>query len=324
MDNIKLLNDFSNYLKMKGFSFQTIDSYKIDIIMFFKFIIKEKNWEIDINKISIFSLMQIKEKDIIDFLFYLNKKRCNGVCTRNRKLASLKALYKWVEYKVPTYEKNPTKAILYNQKLYRLPKYLSVEQAKKLQTVFTKENCKYPEKNNAIITLLLSSGMRVSEICKINIENINLKDKTILIVGKGNRERTVYFSEYCKQQLLNYLELENKKNNEGNSGALFRNAKKERITPGGIREICKKAYKLIGLEDCGYTVHSLRHTAATIMYQTTNDILVVKEFLGHTTLISTQRYTHISNEEIKRATENNPLSQYPQKKKNKVKRRMGR
>ena len=253
--------------------------------------------------------MQIKKEDILAYLVFLNYYRNNCAYSRQRRLCSIKSFYRWLSDNYPNIIDNPVKSIKNIEPCYRLPKHLSLNQAKKIQTIFTLKNSKTPIRNNAIISLLLSTGMRASELININIKDINFNDKSIKVHGKGNKERVVYFNEHCKILLKKYLDIRGRDKNNIDKKALFINIQHKRIGIDGIEDICQKAYNLIGLNDKGYTTHTLRHTAATITYRyVKQDILLIKEMLGHSSINSTQIYTHIYNKEVKEGFEKNPLS----------------
>lgn len=308
--NSAILNEFVRYLQYMNFSTCTIKAYESDLRQFFHFILDYKCFKIDITKISIFVLMQIKKEDVYAFLVYLNYYKNNSSYTKQRKLISIKVFYKWLIINNQRIDiKSPVETIPNIEPSLRLPKVISLDKAKQMQEVFTKENCNMPLRNNAIISLLLSTGMRASELININIEDINFNNNTIKIIGKGKKYRIVYFSNYCKEKLKKYLWVRSEVENEK---ALFLNARKNRISINGIEYIVKKAFKLIGLDNNNYSPHTLRHTAATIMLKSTGDILLVKEFLGHKSITSTQTYTHVYKEDVKNAVEKNPLSTYTQ------------
>jgi site-specific recombinase XerD len=148
----------------------------------------------------------------------------------------------------------------------------------------------------------------VSELISINLDDINFTQKAIRIVGKGNKERTVYFSDYCKKQIEDYLAIRDKETIDKKE-PLFLNDKKERFTRYGIYHICKIAFELIGVGDKHYSPHTLRHTSATLMYMyVKKDTLLLKSFLGHESIASTQIYTHIHDIDLKEAIKKNPLS----------------
>ena len=308
----KILYDYLNYLLIqKSYSKETIKSYNTNLLLFFKFIKEYLKIKVEIKDFNIFILLQVTEADIIAFLMYCNYSKNNNPYTRQNKLIIIRGFYKWILHTFPDGElhKNPALAIENIRKVVRLPKYLNLEQSKKIQKVFNKTNSTNPERNNAIICLFLSTGIRVSELTSINLKDINLTQKEIQIIGKGNKERIVFFSEYCKQQLEKYLELRNKDKKEANNEEpLFLNDKKERFTRYGVYYICKKAFELIGIKDNHYSPHTLRHTSATLLYMyVKKDTLLLKKFLGHDSIASTQIYTHIHNTDLKEAIAKNPL-----------------
>lgn len=311
--NPYILNSFLKYLiYVKNYSINTIEAYYLDLLCFFGFVKKYKNIEVEIKYFNIFILSKITQADILAFLVYLNQYLNNNPYTRQRKLSSIRTFYDWLfnHYSSCCNKINPTNDIPNIEKTIRLPKYLNLKQAKKISNIFTKENCNYPERNNTIIQLILNTGMRASELINLNINNINFKDKYIKVIGKGKKERIIFISETTKQLLLEYLKVRNHHNSLVDvSDPLFLNMQNKRLGIDGLEYICKKAYKLAGLDNFGYTVHTLRHTAAVLLYQYENtDILILKEFMGHATLSSTQIYTHVFNERIKSSIENNPLN----------------
>lgn len=305
--NPKVLNDFLKYLIIfKNYSKLTVEEYRKDLILFFEFLIEFLNLEIKLKDITIFILSTIGEKDILAFLVYLNACKNNSPKTRNRKLASIKSFFKYLYIKYPYINDNlnPAKNIKNAEVAERLPKYLKLEEARKLQNIFNESNSQSPLRNNLIIVLFLNTGLRISELRNINIEDISLNDKTIRVIGKGNRERIVYLNERVINMLEKYLSF---RQNPA-FGALFVNNQGKRLSISRLEVICKRAFMLAGLNKFAYTSHSLRHSFATYMYRQTKDILVVKKLLGHTSISSTAIYTHIENSNIRNAVNRNPLS----------------
>ena len=308
--NPKVLNDFLSYLlAFKNYSKGTVKAYNMDLILFFRFIIKYLGLEIEVKDINIFILASVKQSDIIAFLVYLNYEKQNLPETRNRKLAAIKSFFKYLYNQYPklSYKLNPAQNISSAELMYRLPKYLKLEDAKKLQHIFNINNSRNALRNNTIITLFLNSGLRLSELTNINVKDIKFKNKTLKVIGKGNKERVVFLNTKTIEAINKYLKT---RNNLTENDALFITYKNKRISNTYIEKICKEAFKLAGLEEYGYTVHSLRHTAATYLYKETKNILITKEFLGHSTIEATQIYTHIENESIREAVNKNPLSNY--------------
>ena len=311
LNNIpNILKDFMNYLQINNYSEGTINKYKDDLMCFFYFIKFYKKIKIEVINFSSIILLRVKRKDIEAFMIFLNYTKNNISSTRYSKSCAIKCFYKWLTRDLP-YNENPAENIVFRSSIVRIPKYLTLQEAKKIQTIFNNSNSKNYIRNNCIIILFLSTGIRRSELINIKLSDINFKDKSIIIrKGKGNKTRKVYFSEYCKKELLNYLHLKNIKYINLESYLFTKNNNSEKLGVGAIREICSKAYKLAGLENKHFTPHSLRHTSATIMYEQTRDILLVKEFLGHKTLNSTQIYTHTNSDIVREAVERNPLSNF--------------
>lgn len=311
--NPSVLNKFLKYLlNIENRSINTVKSYNSDLMIFFEFLQSYLEIPVSIKKFNVFILARVKKSDIIAFLIHLNFNKNNNPVTRQHRLEAIKKFYDWLfsVYKIGENKINPAKKIENAGRIQRLPKYLNLEQAQKLQTIFTKENCQFAIRNNTIIALFLCSGIRASELINIDIKHINFNNSTILIHGKGNKERIVYFNKYCKKMLLDYLE-ERSKNGLADKKPLFLNRNNERIGITGVENICKKAYSLLGLGDRNYTAHTLRHTAATLLYTYSGeDIILIKSILGHESLISTEIYTHLNNKIIKNATERNPLNNF--------------
>lgn len=306
----KILKDFLNYLaSIKNYSHHTIKNYYFDLMIFFKFIKEYMEIEVELKDFNVFILVNVKEKDIIAFLIYLNYYKDNTAQTRQRRLSSIRTFYKWLFINYPPFntKENPTKNIPNIEPVIRLPKYLNLEQAKRIQEVFNTTNSRFPIRDNMIITMFIYTGMRLSELININISDIDFYSKSIRIVGKNNKERKVFLNKVVTKKLEIYSKW--RKHTNANE-PLFLNKNKQRIGVDAVENICKKAFKLIGLGEYNYTTHTLRHTAATIIYKQTQDLLLLKYFLGHKYLSSTEIYTHVINEEIQKAVENNPLSNF--------------
>jgi len=274
--------------------------------MFFDFLIQFLKLKIKPKDINVFILGNIEESTILAFLVYLNSYRDNGANTRKRVMSSVKSFYKWLftkYYNTLKYKQNPTANLPKIESQKRLPKYINLDNAKKLLNIFNEENCKNPIRNNTIMTIFLNCGLRLSELAQIDIDDIDFNKRILTVIGKGNKERIVYLNQLCIKKIKEYLEIRDSDNK-----ALFLNNKKERLSSVSIGNICIRAFELADLSKKGYTPHTLRHTSATIMYNLTKDILLVKEFLGHESITSTEIYSHISNKELKKAINNHPLN----------------
>lgn len=314
-DNPKILNDFLLYLVLMNYSKETIESYNIDLLLFFKFLIYYLDLKIRLKDINVLVLASVKRYDIIAFFIYLNYERNNCFKTRQRKLASIKSFYNWLFRNYPGFDNiNPTEAFPYVEVTQRLPKYLKLNDALKIQSIFNNSNCRFPQRNNLIISLFLLTGMRLSELININIYNIDFNNKTIRIIGKGNKERIFYLTDKCIKEIENYLQTRNVVNT---TQALICNSKGERLTKKTVERICEKAFALANLTKYKYTTHTLRHTAATYIYKETKDILLLKEILGHESIKSTVIYTHLENEVLREAVNNHPLNNFKSKREEK-------
>lgn len=309
-ENPKLLNDFLNYLlNSRGYSINTVKAYCLDLLLFFKFIKDYFDLGIEIKEFNYFTFLQINESDVLAFLVHLGT-RDNSPYSRQRRLSSIRSFYKWLYtyYPIESSRINPTKNIPNIKKVDRIPKYLNLEQSKKLIDIFNTSNSQYSIRDNMIVYLLLVTGLRVSELINININDIDFFDKSIQVIGKGNKQRKVFINDITRDRLLKYLKFQNKSLDSVNE-PLFLNKRNQRIGIDCVENICEKAYKLAGLEEYGYTVHTLRHTAAMLLYQYSDvDILVIKEILGHKSITSTQVYIKAYNEKIRETFEKNPLS----------------
>ena len=308
-----ILIKFLEYLDIiKGYSDNTIKSYRNDILDFFRFIKGYCNIESSIKDFNVFILSNISEKDILAFLVHSNISKDNSARTRERKVTAIKRFYKWLFsiYSIGDSKENPTKHIDHIIQNEQLPKYLNLEQAKKITDIFTIENSKMPIRDNTIISLFLNCGLRVSEVSNLKIGNVNLKYKYIRVIGKRKKERCIFLNKAITEKLSTYLSYRKKEHNPISlNDPLFLNYHHKKLGVDGIENICKKAFKLAGLESYGFTTHTLRHTAAMLIYRYSNaDLLVLKDFLGHSSVLSTEVYLHLYDERIKKAFDSNPLN----------------
>ena len=193
-----------------------------------------------------------------------------------------------------------------------MPKYLSFDDSKKLLAVTADENDENKERDYAIITLFLNCGLRLSELVGINISNIDFNENRLTVIGKGDKERTIYLNKTCVNAIQGYLTVRPKegvKNDSKSSNkALFLSKRKERISNRMVQEIVKRELGKAGLDMNKYSVHKLRHTAATLMYQNGVDIRALQVLLGHESISTTEIYTHVDNKQIEDAVAQNPLA----------------
>jgi site-specific recombinase XerD len=315
-----ILKDYLGYMEtIKGRSENTVNGYFIDLRTFFRFlliqrdIVQEQNdHQPDIKLVNLDLLRSVTLNDLFEFMNYAKSDRANSNVTRARKVSSLRRFFYYLSDVTHQIEDNPAKNLSLPKLPSRMPQYLTLDQS--LELLSLAKNGKYAERDYCILTLLLNCGLRRAEIAGLNLSDIR-GDNSLRVIGKGNKERTVYLNEACQNALEAYLP---KRPVDGTKDkkALFYGHTKDRISLQGVHYIVKGYLKQVdGAEE--YSAHKLRHTAATLMYQQGGvDVLVLKEILGHQNLGTTEIYTHTSNDQMKKAADSNPLASLkPEKKK---------
>jgi len=298
-------------------SVKTVDEYYLDLRTYFRYIknYKKLTDEIEFEKIyiadlSIDTLESISLQDIYLYLNYVLENRKNDTNTRARKISSLKSFYKYMCDKVMLMEYNPTVNLEPPKIKKSLPKHLNVEQSIALLESITGLN---KQRDYAMIILLLNCGLRVSELVGININDIS--NTKIRIIGKGNKERILHLNETCINAIEDYKKVRLKLSDVEENRALFVTREKNRISVSMVQKIIEKYLKLSGLSLYGFSTHKLRHTAATLMYQNGADLRTLQEILGHSSLQTTQIYTHLNDKNVENVMNNNPLNKIKKRKK---------
>lgn len=320
-ENPDYLNSFLDYtITILNKSPNTVKEYNYDLAMFLKFIKIRFNltYETDFSNIIIKDIplsviKKIKLDDIHAFLSYLTNTYNSKAATRARKASSIRVFFNYLCAKTNLIDVNPAQNLETPKLDRRLPKYLSLEDSKKLLSTTANEDNRNSERDYAIITLFLNCGMRLAELVGININDIDFSENKMTVIGKGNKERTIYLNKACVQAIKDYLNVRPKegiKTDKFNSKkALFLSERKERISRRTVQYIVDKELTAAGLDTKKYSTHKLRHTAATLMYQYGNvDIRALQEVLGHESISTTEIYTHVANEQARNAIENNPLA----------------
>ena len=326
-DNPDFVNDFLDYSStILNKSKNSIKEYNYDIAHFLKFTkyrfkmtnVKDemeiKN--IPINDLTLSTMEKIQLEDIHAFLAYLKNNYNSKPATLARKTSTIRIFFNYLCNKSKKIPNNPALDLESPKLGKRLPKYLTLEQSRSLldtvknPTVKTHGNHDNSERNFAIITLFLNCGMRLSELVNINIRDLDFYDNKLTVIGKGNKERTIYLNKACVSALKKYLDI---RPHEGVKGlhrdALFLSEQKRRISNRTVQYIVKEELMLAGIDPNKYSVHKLRHTAATLMYQYGNvDIRALQVLLGHESIATTQIYTHVNDEQVRNAVESNPLA----------------
>ena len=316
--NPDFLNDFLNYsIVILNKSENTVKEYNYDLNSFLKFIkihfnlTNEEDFsKIMINDLELSDLKKIKLEDLHSYLAYITKKNKLQPATRARKVASLKSFFNYLTAKTNKLKINPAQNLETPKIGKRIPKYLTFEESKNLLNVSRSEVDRNNERDFAIITIFLNCGMRLSELVNISMKDIKFDTKALTVIGKGNKERTIYLNTACMNAIEDYIKVRPKDGVKFNSkDALFLSERKERISNRTVQCIVKKELQRAGLDTTKYSVHKLRHTAATLMYKYGHvDIRALQELLGHSSISTTEIYTHVDNEQVRSAVEMNPLA----------------
>ncbi len=304
--------DFLLYMStVKNKSPNTVNEYYLDLRTFFRYLKKARGLvsdDVDFTSISISDvdldlIRSVTLDDAYKFMFFLQRERNNSSVTRSRKVSSLLSFYKYLTNRKMLLDINPIESLERPKSGKRLPKYLTLEQCYDL---LNSVEGQYKERDYCILVLFLNCGMRLSELCSINYNSIN--NGQLRIIGKGNKERKVYLNKACLDAIEAYMKV---RPAEGlkDKNALFISRHNNRLSPKSVQAMVNKYLDKIGLGGQGYSVHKLRHTAATLMYQHGGvDIRVLKEILGHENLGTTEIYTHLSSTQMENAINSNPLA----------------
>mgnify|MGYP004509401321 FL=1 len=309
------IRDFLTYNEtIKGKSPRSVEGYYIDLRTFFRYLLivrgkVEKGTEfnqIDISGIDLELARSVTITDLYAFMVYCREELGNNTATRARKTSTLRMFFRYLSLNTHQIDENPAELLESPKIKQSLPKHLTLENSIELLDSVDGE---YSERNYCILVLFLNCGLRLSELCSLNLGSIT-DEGTMTVVGKGNKERIVYLNDSCKAALKKYLAV--RPNNgipTADKNALFISRNHRRISPKTVQYIVKNQLEKAGLGGMGFSTHKLRHTAATLMYQHGDvDIRVLKDILGHANLGTTQIYTHVSDVQIKKAVDSNPLS----------------
>ena len=316
-----LLQFLSYKSALQNCSKNTVSEYELDIILFFRFIIANRCGKLDeLDTISIDEVDEdfiagVRTDEVYAYLLYLTNVRSNKANSRARRLSAIKAFYKYHTAKSHIIKVNPVADIEAPKLPKTLPKFLSLEESKKLLESVDRSSPTF-ERDYCILTFFLNCGMRLSELVGINLTDINDSMTMLTVIGKGSKQRIVYLNDACRRSLIDYLSVREKNAHERGrtipvteKNALFLSSRNQRVSDKTVQWIVKRHLALAGLEGKGYSTHKLRHTAATLMYNYGDvDVMTLKDILGHEQLNTTQIYTHVSNEKLAEAMESNPLA----------------
>lgn len=305
--------EFLDYmLTIKNKSKKTISEYHYDLRTFLRYInvtkhnASEKEFStLPVKNITLDDIKSIDLADLYSFMAYISRERKNSAVTRARKVACLKSFYKYLFIKVKLIEYNPAAELDSPKIVKRLPKYLNLEESVNLlQSVHGKKNV---ERDYAILVLFMNCGLRLSELVSINVNSV--RGDILTVVGKGDKERTVYLNQACQDAITTYKAERDKLKVVKDPKALFLSERKVRISPKTVQYLVKKYIQASGLDPDKYSPHKLRHTAATLMYKHGHvDIRALQAILGHESIATTEIYTHVDEDQLRKAVKNNPLS----------------
>lgn len=315
------IRSFLSYkLTIQNRSELTVREYWLDLRTFFRYIVlthegKDPDSDVmpDISGYDISLAASVDTADIYSFLLYLAESRRDKPATRARKLAAIRAFYKYHTSKSHELKEDPSKDIDSPAIKRRLPKYLSLEEAEQLLDSVDPASVN-AERDECMLTLLLNCGMRLSELTGINLSDISPDLSRLTVTGKGSKQRTIYLNDACRSAVGRYINVRGQAATRHggtvkDKNALFLSGRYTRISNKTVQWIVKRQLDKCGLGAKGYSVHKLRHTAATLMYDKGGvDVRVLKEILGHEQLNTTQIYTHVSDRQLEEAMDKNPLS----------------
>ena len=325
-----ILRDFLSYHEtIKAHSRRTVDEYFLDLRNFFRYLKMTRDpalkdaalQDIDIMDVDLDFVASVTLTDIYEYMSYLSRDRVLHQNSRNsdyglnatsraRKISTIRSFYNYLTNKAHLIEQNPVKDIDSPKLKKTLPKYLTLDESVQLLGSVDGLN---RERDYAILTLFLNCGLRISELCGLNIQDI--QDESLRVLGKGNKVRIVYLNDACLGALNAYLAVRRPITGR-DQNALFLSSRNERISKSTVHALVKKHISAAGLDATQYSSHKLRHTAATLMLQNGVDVRAVQEVLGHEHLNTTEIYTHIDNEALRVAAKANPLSHVKVPKKN--------
>ena len=314
-DSFPILDQYVNYMQaVRERSPLTMKEYRYDLVNFFRFLKKDRGGfarDIPLNEISISDidadfLSSVTTDDLFVYLIYLSRERHASPATRARKAATLKSFFKYLCTKRKLIREDPAYELDSPKIAQRLPHYLSLEESMGLLDTAAQSETHFRERNYCILTFFLNCGMRLSELSGINLTNIH--ENTLTVIGKGNKERTIYLNAACMSALEQYLAVRPSAGLK-DPQALFVSRLGRRISNPMIQYTIKHLFLEAGIDTNVYSVHKLRHTAATLMYKYGQvDIRSLQTILGHASVATTQIYTHVDDDSLRAAVEKNPLS----------------
>lgn len=323
-DAPQVLRDFLVYHEtIRGHSKNTVDEYYLDLRTFFRYLKLSRGLvprsteleDISISDIDVPFISKVTLAEIYDFLAFLSRDRIKQpnsaepefgltASSRARKIAAIRSFFKYMTVKAKLLEENPVQDLDSPKLPKTLPRYLTLEESQRLLSAVDGSN---KERDYCILCIFLNCGLRISELVGMNVNDY--RGDSLRVIGKGNKERTVYLNDACRAALDAWLEVR-RNLVPARVSAMFLSNRRTRISVDSVQVMVKKYLKRAGLDASLYSTHKLRHTAATLMLQNGVDVRTLQEVLGHENLNTTQIYTHIDNAELRTAAAANPLSHF--------------
>ena len=287
MEGKEIIYEFLDYISYeKKYSDYTEKNYELDLFKYFEYLDKNN-----------LNYLTVKYKDVSNFTLFLAKQNYKST-TINRIDSSIRSFYNYLELEEKI-NGNPFKAASNLKVPKRLPNYFKYDEYLTMISVIDKDDYEY--RNRLILEMLFATGLRVSELSNIKIKNIDFSEREIKIMGKGSKERFVFYNKECAIVLDSYLmECRSKLLNGKDSEYLFINHLGDKLTDRGIRLIIDKIVKKSCIKS-KVSPHTFRHTFATMLLNEGCNIKSVQELLGHSSLGTTGIYTHLTNDEVRLA-----------------------
>ncbi len=310
------LADYLTYLKVvQDRTDRTEEAYYIDLRTFLRYlklmhgdVSDGTDWKaIPIADVPFDYVKSFTLSDAHRYLYYLREERGNSTATRARKASALKRFYFYLHVKANRLSEDPLEYLEMPRIKNKEPRFLTLEQSlQMLQSI----DSAHRERDYCMICLFLNCGMRLSELVGLDLIDYSRENRTLRLFGKGRKERIVYLNDACIEALESWLEVRSALPvSESAKNAMFLSARNTRITNRRVQQIVDEMLKRAGLSNLGISTHKLRHTAATLMYQHGGvDTLVLRDVLGHKSIATTEIYTHLGNESLKKAAESSPLA----------------
>lgn len=312
----EILRDFLEYHStVKGHSDRTVMGYYTDLKILLRYLKRRRRLvpistpfnEIDITDIDVDFLRQVRLEELYSYQSFspefIDTSSALSAASRCRRTSSVKSFFTYLTTKRHLLENNITLELDMPKRKGSLPRYLEEEECERLLAA-----CEgpYMYRDYCILMIFISCGIRISELVSLNLTDV-YKDY-LRVLGKGNKERVVFFAEGCREAIDDYLAVrDNGKIKEEDQNALFISSRNSRITVRGVEMMVDKKLKMAGLDASRYSPHKLRHTAATLMLKNGVDTRALQEVLGHSNLNTTQIYTHLDNAALHEAAMANPI-----------------